>query len=114
MYARISVTECINVPREEQTQKLKDWSDSLYYNPMYAMVREQIMERQGFVSTSHSIVQYTNKTALVSQLLFDSKENFDNFVNDPQTVNIVNMLQTLAGESGLTATFRDTDQILHF
>lgn len=114
MYARVSTTVVVDPTIDRPGMKLRAWADSLYYNPMYSTIRAQIAERPGFMFNSHSLIEYKDTAKLVSQVVFDSKENFDSYAADPQTVNLWDLIDSLSKESGVSINFTDTDQFSHF
>lgn len=114
MYARISTTVVTDSAVENPGTKLRTWADSIYYNPMYDTIRAQTADRPGFIYNTHSLVVYKKTAKLVSQIVFDTKENFDTYAADPQTVSICELVESLSREEGLNLSFVDTDQFLHF
>ena len=114
MYARVSTTIVIDPTVDKPGMKLRSWADSLYYNPMYATIRSQMAERPVFMYNSHSLIEYKDTAKLVSQVVFDTKENFDVYAVDPQTVNLWELIESLSKESGVYISFTDTDRILNF
>jgi antibiotic biosynthesis monooxygenase (ABM) superfamily enzyme len=114
MYARVSTTIVTDSNVDRPGVKLRGWADSLYYNPMYSTIRAQMADRPGFMYNSHSLVEYKNTAKLVSQVVFDTKENFDVYAADPQTTNLWELIESLSKESGVSIKFIDTDQFLHF
>jgi len=71
-------------------------------------------DRPGFMYNSHSLVEYKDTAKLVSQVVFDTKENFDVYVSDPQTINLWELIESLSKESGVLIQFIDTDKFLNF
>lgn len=114
MYARISTTVVTDLTIDNPGIKLRAWADSLFYNPMYDTIRSQRAERPGFMFNSHTVIEYKNTAKLVSQVVFDTKENFDTYAADPQTVSICELVESFSREEGLNLSFVDTDQFLHF
>jgi hypothetical protein len=114
MYARISTTTIVDQTEQRPGPKLRAWADALYHNPMYATIRSQLAERPGFLYNSHTLIEYKNTAKIISQVVFDSKENFDVYATDLQTVNLWEMIQSLSKETGVKIQFVDTDQFLHF
>ena len=114
MYARVSTTIVTDHTVERPGIKLRSWADALYYNPMYATIRAQMADRPGFMYNSHSLIEFKDTAKLVSQVVFDTKENFDVYATDPQTVNLWDLLESLSKESGVRIEYVDTEQFLHF
>jgi len=114
MYARVSTTIVTDPTIDRPGMKLRSWADSLYYNPMYSTIRSQMADRPGFMYNSHSLVEYKDTAKLVSQVVFDTKENFDVYVSDPQTINLWELIESLSKESGVLIQFIDTDKFLNF
>ena len=114
MYARILTTLVTDPSVDKPGMKLRDWADSLFYNPVYDTIRSQRAERPGFMFNSHTVIEYKNTAKLVSQVVFDTKENFDVYAADPQTISIWEFIDALSKESGVSIQFIDTDQVLHF
>jgi hypothetical protein len=114
MYARVTKTTIVDTTELRPGPRLRAWADALYHNPMYATIRSQMAERPGFLYNSHSLVEYIDTAKIVSQVVFDSKETFDVYANDPQTINLWEMIQSLSIENGVNISYIDTDQFLYF
>lgn len=114
MYARVSTITIIDKTEQRPGPKLRSWADALYHNPMYATIRSQMADRPGFMHNSHSLVEYKDTAKIISQVVFDNKENFDVYANDPQTINLWEMIQSLSKETGVKIEYIDTDQFLYF
>jgi hypothetical protein len=113
MYGRIATIRVVNNrTNERQDVILRSWADSLYHNPVYSTIRNQVVQRPGFISNSHALIDYQDNSAtFITQIMFDSKENFLLYAEDPQTVSKWEMVTQFGKEAGLSVVYQETDHL---
>lgn len=109
MYSRRAT---LLVPGSYDLTPLRSFADTIYYNPMYETVVSQLRTSPGFVKKSHSLVEAIDQSYLISEIVFDTKENFDLYASDPAIMSMWEYLIALAKETNIQTEIVDSEKIL--
>ena len=113
MYSRTARLS-VNDRDQNDYTKLRNFADTIFYNPMYESIVAQLKERPGFVQKSHTLIDTTTQALLVTQIVFANKEHFDAYADDPSTKNLWEYMLQLAKDEGIDAEVTDSDRILTY
>ena len=113
MYGRKAIMTKVNPSDPNSTLRL--FAQSLVNNDYYDIIVENLLDTPGFVNKSQCLVESKSNTTIVALVVFDTKENFDAYANDPATTSIFNALQQSAQASNVNLQIVDGgDDVLTF
>ena len=102
MYGRKTVMSIAGDP-----SILKIFADGVFNSPMYVTVVDLMKQTPGFEFKSHALVDFKDRTVLMSKIVFTDKDTFDSYDTDPSTVSLWDYLKQLAEEDGITVEMID-------
>ena len=94
--------------------KLRQFADTIFYNPMYEEISAQLKERPGFVQKSHAVVITKTQVLLISQVVFETKETFDLYQADPSTTNLWEYMIQFSKEEGMNVEVTESEIVLGY
>ena len=102
------------IPGSNDTTRLREFTNDIYNNPMYETVMITLRETAGFVQKSSSIIESKDRVSMISEVVFDNEENFNNYINDPATLSLWDFITVLAENSVIVTEIVDSEQTLQF
>ena len=81
---------------------LREFGDTIMNNPMYGDIVAALKERPGFVQKTAAVTETQTRCFAITELVFDTKENFDLYITDPSTISLWDLFEIFAVESGMT------------
>ena len=70
-------------------------------NEMYALVFDEIRSLPGFLYKKTIIIESANDLTSISQLVFDTEDNFKSYYQDPKNSSLIEYLGEMALMAGL-------------
>lgn len=113
MYSRTAKLSVIE-STDDDFSKLRNFADTIFYNPMYESIALQLKSRPGFLQKSHAMVDTKNTVLLISQVVFENKETFDVYALDPATINLWEYLVQLCKDEGMNVEVKDSEIVLGY
>jgi hypothetical protein len=111
MYARV-VTMTLRNSTDQSI--IKNFSDSLYFHPMYLPLMEELKSRDGFYQKLHALIDSIDGVKFVSQVVFTSQETLDQYTNEDSVQSLWEYIVQLADDKGINVEMFDTDKYLKF
>jgi hypothetical protein len=99
-----SIRVVLEIPGSTDPVPLRNFGDSIFMNPIYTDVILGIKERQGFVRKTSTIVEKVDRCYAISDVVFDTKENFDLYYDDQSVKNMWEYFIMFANENGISTT----------
>lgn len=101
----------ITKPGNTDSVLLRTWSDNLFYNPIYNDVVEVIKQSVGFIRKTNALLETKEYAGLLIEVVFDSYENYESYVNQPSTISLWEMVNLFAEEHGIVIERIDSNLI---
>ena len=101
----------ISKPGNKDSVVLRTWSDNLFYNPMYNDIVEVIKQSVGYIRKTSILLETKEYAGLLIEIVFDSYENYETYVNQPSTISLWEMINLFAGEHGIVIERIDSNLI---
>jgi len=106
MYGRIATMKPLD---QNDWEIIPNFIHELRTNSMYRFIVEDMMSRPGFVKKEHTVREDNQGQTFFSCIVFDSKENFDLYINEESTESLWTFVEISATQKGLTMTIEDKE-----
>jgi hypothetical protein len=106
MYARIAK---ITTENSDDWELIPNFVHELRTNSMYRFIIEDLMARPGFIKKEHTLCEDNTGQTFFSTINFDTKENFDSYINEEANQSIWIYLELTAQQKGLIITIEDKE-----
>jgi hypothetical protein len=99
MYGR-TITLTLKNP-SDGVERLKDFANTIVNNPMYDIIISRIKESAGFLLKTHAMVESANGVKLISQIMFENKEQFGLYADLESNRSVWDMFLSFADDAGI-------------
>lgn len=96
---------------DQDPQCIRDFVMGIMHSPAYKDIIAQVIEFPGFCWKKQIIKDTVDDSIFVSELAFDTEENFNNFINHPMIMTAEQILLEAARENQLHVNTENTDQL---
>ncbi len=104
MYTRKATLSPTDV---EDRTKMPEFIHMLRTHSMYNPILQAMFKTPGFVKKEYSMVDTLDSQIFKSSVTFDSKESFDNYINEESNQSIWEFLELLSIQNGFNFTLED-------
>ncbi len=106
MYARIAKITPTNT---EDWESIPNFVHELRTNSLYRFIVEDLIARPGFIKKEHTMCEDKNGQTFFSSIVFDSKENFDLYINEESNQSLWTFVELSASQRGLEISIEDKE-----
>lgn len=106
MYCRVAKITTLN---SNDWDSIPDFVHELRTNSLYKFIVEDLIARPGFVKKEHTMREDKDGQTFFSSIVFDSKENFDLYINEESNQSLWIFVELSASQRGLTVVMEDKE-----